>query len=120
MLICLIFDTILIPAFQSLQDPVLFLLWFLIGSNQDELSQEKFVCQFCTKDLSHFNSARKTQHLNRCMDKVGITCNTKIEKLISADLKKSKRSFLRSVQTSSLLAKGLNYNPLCYSKTVVE
>lgn len=80
----------MIPAFQSLQDPVLFLLWFLIGSNEDELSQEKFVCQFCTKDLSHFNSARKTQHLNRCMDKVGIACNTKIEKLISADLKKVK------------------------------
>lgn len=40
------------------------------GSNEDELSQEKFVCQFCTKDLSHYNSTRKTQHLNRCMDKV--------------------------------------------------
>lgn len=40
------------------------------GTNQGELSQEKFVCQFCTKDLSHYNSTRKTQHLNRCMDKV--------------------------------------------------
>lgn len=28
------------------------------------------MCQFCMKDLSLYNSTRKTQHLNRCMDKV--------------------------------------------------
>ncbi|XP_061169938.1 structure-specific endonuclease subunit SLX4-like [Saccostrea echinata] len=39
-------------------------------TNEDVVPQEKFSCQFCLKDLSHYNSARKTQHLNRCMDQI--------------------------------------------------
>lgn len=62
------------------------------GSNEDELSQEKFVCQFCTKDLSHYNSTRKTQHLNRCLDKVDEMKQKETEK--TDQLEKAKTAVL--------------------------
>jgi len=29
-----------------------------------------YVCQICAKNLSFLNSQRRTQHVNRCIDKV--------------------------------------------------
>ena len=42
---------------------------------EDQLhdDEEDMKCQFCHKKLGHMNSQRRTQHVNRCMDKVSST-----------------------------------------------
>lgn len=32
--------------------------------------EESYACQICQRDLSHLNSRRRAQHVNRCADKV--------------------------------------------------
>ncbi|XP_070553615.1 structure-specific endonuclease subunit SLX4-like [Ptychodera flava] len=39
-------------------------------STDDEKAAEKYVCQFCQKDLSYMTTDRKAQHMNRCLDMI--------------------------------------------------
>ena len=41
-----------------------------VGDKQDALSEDEHIkCQICDKSLSHMNSQRRAQHINRCCDK---------------------------------------------------
>ncbi|XP_048237083.1 uncharacterized protein LOC124127403 isoform X5 [Haliotis rufescens] len=43
---------------------------FLVKENGGDVvtDDDYFLCQICQKDLSHMNSQRRTQHMNRCID----------------------------------------------------
>ncbi|XP_046566714.1 structure-specific endonuclease subunit SLX4-like [Haliotis rubra] len=44
------------------------------------MDDDYFMCQICQKDLSHMNSQRRTQHMNRCMDEALMKDNKLQEK----------------------------------------
>ncbi|XP_067663138.1 structure-specific endonuclease subunit SLX4-like [Haliotis asinina] len=51
------------------------------GNGGDVVTDEDyFLCQICQKDLSHMNSQRRTQHMNRCMDEAQVKDNKLEEK----------------------------------------
>ncbi|KAL3879267.1 hypothetical protein ACJMK2_031569, partial [Sinanodonta woodiana] len=40
------------------------------ASSGKDMGDQTMLCQICHKDLSHMNSQRKTQHVNKCVDKM--------------------------------------------------
>ncbi|OZJ03080.1 hypothetical protein BZG36_03906 [Bifiguratus adelaidae] len=46
----------------------------LLEANMGDL----YFCQLCTKDLSAYNTIRRQQHLNRCLDDVGMMTKSEI------------------------------------------
>lgn len=38
----------------------------------DQVDAFEGFCQVCSKDLWHLNAQRQTQHINRCLDGVGV------------------------------------------------